>query len=111
MLASEFETIRKKVGSPVKVASAFRTPDWNRQVGGARNSQHLQGRALDLRPPKSWTVERFYGVVRARALDPASRIYGLGKYQTFVHIDVRPPGEKDRLVVWQGSRAWAEVKV
>lgn len=106
-LAIEFERVRAAVGLPLKVLSAYRTEPWNKKVGGAKNSQHIQGRALDLRPPKGWTVDRLYKVIREIAHLPESQIRGLGKYPTFVHMDIRPG---DKLTVWQGKRAWAEVK-
>ncbi len=109
-LAREFENIRAIVGAPIKIGSAFRTEAHNRSVGGARNSQHVQGRALDLYPPKGWTIEKFHGVIREYALNTKSMIFGLGRYPSFVHIDIRPKPESGRLTAWQGSRAWAELK-
>lgn len=109
-LAQEFEKIRAEVGKPIIIGSAYRTPAYNRKVGGAANSQHCQGRALDLYPPKGWTVDDFYNVIRSVASRSDSKIYGLGKYPTFVHIDIRPPRADGRLTVWRGSRAWAELK-
>ncbi|HYE84728.1 MAG TPA: D-Ala-D-Ala carboxypeptidase family metallohydrolase [Vicinamibacterales bacterium] len=101
-LAAVFEAIRASCGhQPIAVLSAYRSPAHNRKVGGARNSQHVQGRALDLRPPKGWTVARFYE--RIRALAPAlPDLKGIGRYATFVHIDVRPA---PHLVVWNGGAA------
>ena len=109
-LALEFERIRAIVGVPIVVLSAYRTLEWNKLVGGAKVSQHVQGRALDLKPPEGWTVDRFYNLIHLHALALESGIYGLGRYPTFVHFDIRLPGETDRLIAWQGSRAWAEVK-
>ena len=110
MLAAEFERIRAVVGKPIVVASAYRTPIYNKKVGGARASQHVEGRALDLIPPAGMSVEAFYAIIREIAGDPRSKISAIGKYKTFVHFDVRPPRADGRLTVWQGSRAWAELK-
>jgi uncharacterized protein YcbK (DUF882 family) len=108
-LATEFEAVRAAVGAPIVIGSAYRTPDYNASVGGAKRSQHCQGRALDLYPPKGWGIDQFYAAVRQVALSRASGIHGLGRYPSFVHIDVRP--RADGLVtVWSGSRAWAELK-
>lgn len=109
-LSVEFENIRLIVGAPVKILSAYRSPTHNAEVGGAKNSQHMEGRALDLQPPKGWTVDKFYKTIREYAGDERSKIYGLGKYPTFVHIDIRPKPASGRLTVWQGNRAWAELK-
>lgn len=108
-LASAFEAIRAVVGQPIVIGSAFRTPAYNAKIGGAKRSQHCQGRALDLYPPQGWDIGRFYAAVRGVALDPESTIHGLGQYPTFVHVDVRDRAD-GRVTVWRGSRAWAELK-
>jgi hypothetical protein len=107
-LAREFEWIRRLLGhKPIVIGSGYRTPEWNRAVGGARNSQHKEGRGLDLYPPSGATVIDVETVVLARARSGSSLIRGIGQYPTFTHIDTRPsPG---RLIRWRGGRAWAEV--
>ena len=77
-LAQEFEAVRAAVGQPIGIISAFRTPAYNARIpGAARNSQHVQGRALDLRPPTGLTPRDLYDVVVARASEPGSRIRGI----------------------------------
>lgn len=110
VLAREFERIRAAVGAPITVLSGYRTVAHNRAVGGAASSQHVQGRALDLRPPKGWSVDRFYAAIREIALREDSAIYGIGKYAGFVHVDVRPAPAHGRLTAWRGSAAWTEGK-
>lgn len=108
-LAVEFEAIRQAVGRPIVIGSAYRTPTYNAVIGGAEESQHCHGRALDLYPPKGVTVDVFYRIIRDIARTHESAIRGLGRYPTFVHVDVRPIA-MNRLVVWTGTRAWAEIK-
>jgi hypothetical protein len=43
-----FEPLREWVGGPVKVNSFFRCEKLNRAIGGAKRSQHMEGRAMDL---------------------------------------------------------------
>lgn len=102
-LAGAFEALRGAVGLPLVVLSCYRTPAHNKRVGGAKQSQHVQGRALDLLPPKGWTVGQFAAV--AREVDA---IKGLGLYATFLHVDVRPT---TRRAVWVGSRPYADSAV
>lgn len=99
-LAAVFEDIRALYGKPITIHSAYRTPEYNKKIGGARNSQHVQGRALDLAPPKGISLEKFYNDIKANVEDFG--IHGLGKYPTFVHVDIRPT---DKLIVWFGNGA------
>lgn len=108
VLAQEFEVLRDRCGHhPLRIGSAYRTPEHNRRVGGSRASQHVEGRALDLYPPRGWDLDRFFAVVLAWARDERSAIHGLARYPWGVHIDIRPG---PRLVRWEGTRAWAERK-
>ncbi len=96
-LASEFEALREACtaalgkAAKIRVISAYRTPERNAAVGGASGSMHVEGRALDLAPPRGMTYDEFVGVV----LDQASRrgiIRGVGIYRAdgHVHVDIRP---------------------
>ncbi len=98
-LAEIFELIRSECGNnPIEILSAYRSESWNRKIGGARFSQHVQGRALDLRPPTGFNVNSFYNLIKG--LVNITTIRGIGKYKTFVHVDIRP---SDKLVVWNGA--------
>lgn len=101
-LAAVFEALRAAVGGPLVVLSAYRTPAHNRFVGGARNSQHVQGRALDLAVPAGWTVDEFADLARR-----VEGVGGVGIYPTFVHVDTRPK-TAGRVVVWWGRRPVAD---
>ena len=102
-LARAFERIRELCGFALIVNSGYRTPMYNRSIGATKNSQHVEGRALDLRP----------GVIGGRkalqmirgAAETARReglIRGIGVYPNFIHIDTRPTG---KAATWIGSRA------
>lgn len=98
-LVNAFETLRASCGNkPIQVLSAYRSERHNKKIGGARFSQHVNGRALDLRPPDGITVNEFFEIVRKLAKD--LRIGGIGRYKTFIHIDTRP---SDRLIIWNGQ--------
>lgn len=104
-LGHVFEMIRAEMGNqPLIVLSGYRTPAHNKRIGGATASQHMEGRAIDLKPPQGITPHQFYR--RVRGLVEGSDIRGLGIYPTFLHVDIRP---SDRLVVWAGTRVWAEM--
>ena len=43
-----FDPNREFYGKPLRVSSFFRSLELNRKVGGAKNSQHLKGQAIDI---------------------------------------------------------------
>ena len=89
-LIETFEAIRTACGNkPIRVNCAFRTIPHNFAVGGGKHSQHLEGKALDLQPPKGMTVADFHETIWTCAEVDGSHIGGIGVYDTFVHVDIR----------------------
>lgn len=43
-----FEPIRAYLSAPIRVNSGYRSPAVNKRIGGAKNSQHVLGEAIDL---------------------------------------------------------------
>lgn len=78
--------IRDHFDAPVVINSGIRCRTHNSSpaVGGATNSQHIYGTAADIR------VE---GVAPAKVADYAEELLpgtgGIGRYNTFTHVDVR----------------------
>lgn len=83
-LVNILQKIRSHFGKSVTITSAYRTPSKNKAVGGETYSQHLYGKAADIKvkgiAPK--TVAAY-----AEKLLPNKG--GIGTYSTFTHIDVR----------------------
>jgi len=74
--------VRAHFGRPCRINSGFRTNAHNADIGGASQSKHLLGMAADL------DVD---GVTPDEVADFAARVLqvgGLGRYDTFTHIDV-----------------------
>ena len=90
------EDIRAHLGHPLIIGNGFRPPAENKRAGGARRSQHLFFRAIDLDlPRKSKTrehQEEFYEIAAAIFLERGEDLkMGLGLYRPWrgsrVHID------------------------
>jgi hypothetical protein len=77
--------LRNKVGAGVSVTSGYRDFLYNEAVGGAPGSQHLSFRALDL-TVRGMPAPEVYDLL---CTHPSAHRMGLGKYQTFTHIDTR----------------------
>jgi hypothetical protein len=75
---------RHRLGKAVKINSAYRNAAYNRAIGGASASIHMRGGALDLSGSPA-TLHRILTEMRREGLFKG----GIGKYRTFVHVDVR----------------------
>ena len=83
------QAVRTALGRPLVINSAYRCPEHNRNVGGAKNSQHLWGNAFDISTRGMSELERL------ELMDAAKEagFTGFGFYNTFLHVDIGPPRE------------------
>lgn len=83
-LVDILQKVRDHFGKAVTITSAFRTASHNKKVGGATYSQHLYGKAADI---------KVSGVAASVVADFAETLMpstgGIGRYSTFTHVDVR----------------------
>jgi uncharacterized protein YcbK (DUF882 family) len=99
-LADTFEAIRTLLGhKPITINSAYRTPAYNTAIQGAGASQHCQGRAIDITHPLIRPEQLFEAIRELQHAGKLPLLGGLGRYSSFVHIDVRPK-INGRLSVW-----------
>ena len=84
-LVDYLERIRNWAGAPVRITSGYRTPAYNKKVGGAGSSYHTKGRAADI----VVSGRDIHDVARyAEAIGvPGIECNEDGRY---VHIDTRP---------------------
>ena len=82
------QVIRDYFGKPIKINSGYRSPKHNKNVGGAKNSQHVKGRAAYIVitgvPPKQLAAE-LEKLIAAKKIKEG----GIGIYPNFVHYDIR----------------------
>lgn len=85
-LAKQLDQIREDWGSPILINSWYRPPAINNAVGGAANSQHLYGSAVDVRPGN----QKLLQLQKWLDLDSwKDRALGYGVKKGFVHLDTR----------------------
>ena len=82
-LIGMLERVRTHFDCPVIITSGYRSPEYNRRVGGARNSFHVRGMAADI---------QVRGVTPREVFAFCDREFpnaGVGRYTTFTHVDCR----------------------
>lgn len=79
----KLQAIRDCFRAPVTINSAYRTAAYNKKVGGASKSYHLQGKAFDI-VVKGHTPQEVAQCAQGLGIN------GIIQYNTFVHVDSRP---------------------
>lgn len=107
------DALRELYGKPLVVASGIRTPERNKQVGGVKNSSHLQGYAVDWKDISDNEMIAFLNAAWAAGL----RRFGI--MATGIHVDDDPtkpsPALWDYATTsrsrWQTARIWLAGKL
>ena len=83
-LVTELQEMRDHFGKSVSIHSGHRCPKYNALVGGAKYSKHLEAVAADhtVEGHTPDEVQRYW-------LRKHPDKYGIGRYNTFTHFDVR----------------------
>lgn len=77
--------LRLAFGKPLIVTSGYRSPEHNATIPGAvPNSYHTKGLAADVAPMDAKDLNRLWQLA-----DSMNVTGGVGRYDTFVHIDRR----------------------
>tara|TARA_B110000027_G_scaffold102215_1_gene108132 strand:- start:119 stop:514 length:396 start_codon:yes stop_codon:yes gene_type:complete len=91
-LANELQVIRDHFKAPIQINSAYRCPSHNKAIGGVSNSQHVLGKASDI-VIKGYTPDEVADELEVMIEDECLfpfHLGGIGRYNTFTHIDIRP---------------------
>lgn len=81
-----WDSLTRAYGSPLSINSAYRDPEHNKRVGGAKNSQHTHGNAFDVDVSQLSQDERIALIELARK----NGFRGIGVYNNALHFDVGP---------------------
>ncbi len=84
-LVRKMERLREYVSHPLIITSGYRSPDRNEEVGGATESLHLKGQAVDV-SIKGFSPSMLYRLVKGAFLVGFG---GIILYPSHVHLDIR----------------------
>ena len=96
-LATNLQVLRDHIGMPIVVISGYRSPKYNRRIGGAKKSQHMLAKAADIKV-KGMHPDQVRNEILTLIKQGKMATGGVGRYTTFTHYDVR--GWNAR---WSGS--------
>lgn len=80
---TKLQDIRNHFKAAITINSAYRTPSYNKKVGGATSSYHVKGRAFDI-------VVKGHTPAEVAKYARSIGVKGVIEYNTFVHVDSRP---------------------
>ncbi len=117
-LARVLEAIREETGAPITITphGGYRSEAHQQRmvdsspdavaagdIAGAKTSQHPKGRAADIQSAKLSAEQLHARILKMFSDGKLPMLGGLGKYASFVHVDVRPR-VGGHLAQWGGAR-------
>lgn len=86
LMAKELQIVRDLIEKPIIVISGYRTPEWNKICGGANESYHMKGMAVDTRAIGMNIIKYTLYILRF-----TTKFKGIGLYRdkNFIHADLR----------------------
>lgn len=87
-LAKNLQVIRDSINMPIQINSAYRSPEYNKKVGGASKSQHLLGKAADI-VVRGMAPQVLHKIILNLIEEGRISEGGVGLYNSFVHYDCR----------------------
>lgn len=88
-LANNLQVLRDDIGESLTINSGYRSPSWNKKVGGAKSSMHLKAKAGDL-VCRSLTPKQLKARIERLIKAGKMKNGGIGLYPSFVHYDIGP---------------------
>ena len=86
-LAENLQVLRDVVGR-IDLTNAYRCKEHNADVGGATNSQHIKGKAADIKS-NTLSPSEIASITDDLMKSEKFKLGGIGIYNTFTHVDIR----------------------
>ena len=87
-LAKNLQVLRDAIGKSITINSGYRSQKYNAKIGGVKNSQHVKGKASDLRV-SGMTPKEVALVIEGLIEQGKMKQGGIGIYPNFTHYDIR----------------------
>jgi uncharacterized protein YcbK (DUF882 family) len=94
-LAKNLQVLRDAVGKSISITSGYRSPQHNKKIGGAKDSQHVKGMAADIKVA-GMTPKEVALVIEGLIESGKMKQGGIGIYASWVHYDIFFGGKNKR---------------
>jgi hypothetical protein len=105
LLARGLDRVRRLLGHPLEISSAYRCPELNAAVGGVPNSQHAQGLAADFTCPAFGPPLEVARAIRDSGIAFDTCIY---EYAEWIHLSFTPTPRRRVLTIYDGGGGYLE---
>ena len=109
-LAAFLESIRETIDKPIKINSAYRSPEVNASVGGSKTSQHCKGQAADIRVAGMTPDQVVQAIIAAKL--PFDQV--IREFDSWTHVSIAPKDKAPRkmalIIDKKGTRPYAPKK-
>jgi len=97
--AKVFDPMREALGKPIRVSSGYRSPAVNKKIGGAKNSQHTTGEALDLQGMEGLKNSEIFKYIKTNLdFDQLIWEYGTTTEPAWVHVSYKKTGNRKQIL-------------
>ena len=106
LVENVLDPLREKYGKPIQVNSGYRCPKHNLAVGGATQSQHMNGEAADIAPMSGDASElaRLVEIIKQNGKWDQMVVY-----PTFVHVSWKRFGPNRKQTLRKVSNGYQKV--
>ena len=94
LVSKVLDPLREKVGA-IRINSGYRTPAYNKQIGGATNSQHCKGEAADIYPLEKDIDDVFTMIIREFKYDQVI-LERNSRGSRWIHISYKAEGNRQK---------------
>lgn len=99
VVAAQVQKVRDHFGKPLIISSGYRSEKLNNAIGGARNSQHTKGEAIDIQSTNGYTNADIFNYIKNNLdFDQLIWEYGTRKEPKWVHISYKKSGNRKQIL-------------
>jgi hypothetical protein len=88
LVLNVLQPLRDKYGKPINITSGYRSPKLNSAIGGAKNSQHCLGQAVDFTVPKE-DYKEVGAILQTLFVDQLIWEFGNEDAPDWIHVSFR----------------------